>query len=119
MKTRCYNTRAKNYPDYGGRGITMCDEWRNDFAAFFRDIGPRPSPKHSIDRINNDGPYAPENVRWAVRSVQNRNRRTNRYIVLNGQRVLLVEAAKRFGVKYHTALARLRNGCSPEEIVRA
>lgn len=74
-KQRCHNPKDRRYADYGGRGITMCDEWRDDFAAFLKYIGPRP-PGHSLDRFpDNDAGYAPGNVRWATSSEQQNNRR--------------------------------------------
>jgi len=75
MRARCQSPRAAHYQDYGGRGITVCERWDADFAAFYADVGPRPSRNHSIDRINNDGNYEPGNVRWATASEQARNRR--------------------------------------------
>jgi hypothetical protein len=76
MKYRCTNQDAPNWNDYGGRGIKVCDRWLNSFAAFLADVGPRPSPEHSLDRWpDNDGNYEPDNVRWATRSEQQLNKR--------------------------------------------
>lgn len=71
---RCLNKNVKFYRRYGGRGITVCDAWRHDFQKFYRDMGPRPSPRHSIDRINNDGNYEPANCRWATPAQQAANK---------------------------------------------
>jgi hypothetical protein len=72
---RCTNTRNPKYLDYGGRGIAVCERWRNSFEAFITDMGVRPSASYSLDRINNDSDYEPSNCRWATIIVQNNNQR--------------------------------------------
>ena|ERR1700675_1534927 len=77
MKTRCTNPKAKDFKHYGGRGIKVCQRWQY-FENFFADMGPKPSPRHSIDRINPDGDYEPLNCRWATWKEQRHNRRVRK-----------------------------------------
>ena|SRR6266481_988599 len=79
MTKRCTNRNSKDYEEYGARGIAVCDEWRKSFRAFFDHIGPRPTPQHSLDRIDNARGYEPGNVRWATPKEQSNNRRARRW----------------------------------------
>jgi len=109
MRDRCNNTNSRHYKNYGGRGIKVCERW-DDFAAFLADMGPRPSPQHTIDRINNDGNYEPSNCRWATRAEQARNKRTNIQISHNGTVLCLAEWCKKLNLPYLRSYRRLRNG---------
>jgi hypothetical protein len=84
MCERCHNQNHSGYGTYGGRGIYVCEAWKEDFSAFLRDMGERP-PGASLDRINNDGPYSPDNCRWATSTEQGRNKRNNRLLTCFGE----------------------------------
>ena len=84
IKKRCYSKTDQAWQNYGGRGIKVCQRWLDSFALFIQDMGPKPSGKHTIERINNDGDYCPENCRWATRKEQGYNKRTTRKITYQG-----------------------------------
>lgn len=107
MLQRCYNPRKMHYDRYGGRGIVVCERWRVSFDAFLADMGRRPGPGYSLDRIDNDGPYSPENCRWATRQEQARNRTSNRRLTHNGVTRTLQEWAEATGIGRAVIGARL------------
>lgn len=107
MKTRCNNPNHGGYPRYGGRGIRV--EWKT-FEQFFADMGTRPSPQHTIERLNNDGPYSRENCIWATRKVQANNTRRNRRIEYEGQTYTLCQLAEHLGIHKTTLTNRLKKG---------
>lgn len=107
MRRRCHDERRPDFKNYGARGITVCDEWRESFEAFYRDMGPRPEG-HTLDRLQNAGPYNKRNCVWAPRKKQERNKRSNRIVEYEGQRMTFAEAAERAGINYYTAYNRFR-----------
>lgn len=108
MKTRCYNSNDKRYKDYGGRGIKICNEWRDDFQNFYDwSIANGYSEDLTIDRIDNDKGYFPENCRWVDRKTQQRNRRNNRIITINGESHCLSEWCEILNLNYAKVKARL------------
>ena len=118
MKQRCFNSNDRKYPSYGGRGITVCPEWANDFTAFAEYMGPRPSKEHSIDRIDNDGNYEPGNVRWATRRQQQSNTRRNYFFQFQGKPYTVTQLARKTGVNEGTLRRRLKKlGMSVEDAV--
>lgn len=84
MKKRCQDSSHPTFKNYGAKGIKVCDRWRDSFEAFYEDVGPRPSRKHSLDRKNTKGNYEPGNVRWATASAQGRNMSSNRMVEIDG-----------------------------------
>jgi hypothetical protein len=108
MAQRCFNPANPGYPNYGGRGITMCARWRDSFVAFLEDMGPRPSPAHSVDRFpNQNGNYEPGNCRWATPLQQSRNSRNNTIIEYKGERLCMAEWGERFHIHPGTIYSRL------------
>ena len=114
MIGRCHNPEDRSYANYGGRGITVCPEWRESFESFLRDVGPRPSPRHQIDRLDNDGPYSPGNCAWRTFREQCRNKRTNRWMEFRGERMCITDAARMVGIDRRTIAKRLDLGWSDE-----
>ena len=115
MNARCRNPRHPKYHRYGGRGITVCAEWRTNFATFLRDVGRRPIQGLTIDRIDNDGNYEPGNVRWSTPKEQQANGSCARKIVFNGEYIPRKEACRRAGILFGTFQSRLRYGWTIEE----
>jgi len=109
MRQRCTNPKATGFKNYGGRGISVCDRW-NSFATFLADMGEKPSPRHTLERRDNDGPYSPTNCRWELKSKQSRNRRNTIWFDLEGERVCLAEFARHYGMDPHVLNTRLRLG---------
>ena len=116
IKTRCYNPKATGYDRYGGRGIRMAKRWLNSFENFFADVGPRPSPKHTIDRYpDSDGDYEPGNVRWATKKEQSVNKSNTRYVVIGGKKRPAIDVAREHGISPPVLQNRIfRNGWSVE-----
>lgn len=114
MRRRCEKENRPDYHRYGGRGIAVCEEWRS-FEKFFKDMGDRPSPQHSLERKDNDGPYCKGNCIWATKVEQGANTRKNRHITAFGETITLATAAKRHGISRVTIATRLDAGWPPEK----
>lgn len=112
MNARCNNPNNKSYGNYGGRGILVAGEWMGPggFTPFFEHVGPRPTPKHTLDRINNNLGYQPGNVRWATRHEQNRNKRGARLLTYSGKTMCMADWAIERGIPIATICGRLRRG---------
>jgi hypothetical protein len=105
---RCENPHNACFSYYGGRGIKMCRRWRHSFETFLADMGPRPSSVHTLDRINNDGDYEPQNCRWATRTQQSRNQRNNHLIEFKGRLAPVAELAAEQGLSPDLVYDRLK-----------
>jgi hypothetical protein len=114
MRQRCHDPRNAGYRNYGGRGIRVCTRWRESFAAFLEDVGPRPGPEYSLDRVNNDGHYEPGNVRWATHIEQCRNTRNNVLLTFRGETKCLAAWAEALGVAPITLRSRIDRGWTVE-----
>lgn len=112
---RCCNPNDAAYEDYGERGISVSDEWRSSFEAFFADMGTRPSSAHSIERRNNNGNYEKSNCYWATRSEQQRNKRNNRMLEFDGKIMCVTEWSEMTGIPSTILFGRLKLGWSVEK----
>jgi hypothetical protein len=108
IKSRCHNPASKQFSDYGGRGIAVCDRWLDSFANFYADMGARPSAKHTIERRDNDRGYSPENCYWATRPEQLRNTRRNVRLEAFGRVKVLSDWAAEFGMSFSSLSYRLK-----------
>ena len=119
MKYRCYYKNNPSYNNYGGRGISVCEEWLNDFMAFYNwamDNGYKDGL--TIDRINNNGNYEPSNCRWATRKQQQNNMRSNVFLEVDGEKHTIAEWSEITGLNHSTICGRLRRGKSPKEAIK-
>jgi len=116
MKKRCYNPNVIRYPKYGGRGIEVCERWRESFSAFLADMGEKPGPEYSMDRVDVNGNYEPNNCRWATRQEQMRNKTNNHFVECFGQRKTIVEWSEETGIPHRVIQQRLnRDKLTPEQ----
>jgi hypothetical protein len=114
-RQRCNNPNSQGFAYYGKRGIRVCPQWDHSagFKQFLMDMGRRPSPRHTLDRIDNDGSYSPENCRWATRAEQQRNTRRNHLITINGNTKPLCDWAEVFRIPHQYVRNRIHDGCDP------
>lgn len=113
MLARCQNKTHKSYQRYGGRGITVCERWRTSFVNFVKDMGSRPVGC-TLDRIDPNKNYTPDNCRWSTRIEQGNNRCNNRIIELNGEALTVMQWSRRLNIRPDTIYQRLAKGCSAE-----
>jgi len=119
MKSRCNDKDNPNFVYYGGRGISVCKSWQRSFENFINDMGRRPSSDYSIDRIDNDGNYEPNNCRWATAAVQANNRRNSRILTFDGKSLNVKQWAKTTEISYYEILRRLNEGWPVEQALYA
>lgn len=117
MKQRCNNENIAHYDNYGGRGISVCNRWNVSFETFISDMGRRPSRSHTIERIDNNGNYEPSNCKWATYAEQNRNKRDNVYVTINGKTMVAEDWGKQHGLPRSIVSNRIKIGMTHEEAV--
>jgi hypothetical protein len=120
MRKRCLNPKHKYYKYYGGRGITICTRWLGNggYANFEADMGPRPTPKHTVERLNNEKGYGPKNCIWATMKAQSRHRRNSVIVTLGGRSQVASDWAKELGISPPAFHNRLRNGWTEEQLLK-
>jgi hypothetical protein len=116
MNDRCHNARHTHYRYYGGRGIAVCDRWRESFSAFLEDMGTKPFPEATIDRVDNSRGYSPDNCRWSTRKEQSLNTRTTKMLTYNGETMCQSDWARRLGIAYQTLNWRVKQGWPDDRI---
>lgn len=117
-KRRCDQATNKSFHNYGGRGIYMCERWLHSFDNFLADMGRRPTPKHTLDRLSNDGPYSPENCRWATRQEQAQNQRKTKLITHAGETMSVSAWARKLGINVTSLWKANNRGVTLEEHLR-
>lgn len=118
MRRRCDNPKTGFYKNYGGRGISVCDDWKNSFNSFLNwALNNGWQEGLTLDRIDNEGDYAPDNCQWITRSDQLRNRRNNRYVTFNGRTKVAADWAERLGLSYSAFLKRLNKWGDSDRVI--
>lgn len=117
MLRRCHSPQDSRYKDYGARGIFVCEEWRQDFKAFYDHIGPRPGDEYSVERIRNNEGYKPGNVKWATPIEQNNNKRTNVTAVIGGEVMTAAQIARAYGLTWRMVQYRIERGMDEAQII--
>ncbi len=110
MRSRCNSKNSLSYKNYGARGIKVCDRWLKSFENFYADMGQKPTSSHSLDRIDNNGDYCPENCKWVTKSEQANNTRNNVHYTLNEETKTISQWAEKYNIPYRRLRERLRNG---------
>ena len=117
MKQRCFYEKSHNFEYYGGRGISVCEKWKNSFETFFEDMKLPPTEKHSLERIDNDGNYCPENCKWATATEQMNNSRHCHYLTYQGETLTISQWTKKMGLTRSVIHARLKTGWTVDRTI--
>lgn len=116
MKSRCYYSKNIEYKNYGARGITVCEEWRNSFEKFLEDMGEKPDKSYTLDRIDNSQNYCKDNCKWSSKIEQSNNTRKNVFIEYNGEKLTLAQWSEKLGINKQTLKTRYNQGWSIEKM---